>query len=97
MCGLVRSRFSTIGNSTISSKSSPIMSLRITTLTSSMHQDRYARLFSEVVERTAQLIAQWQAVGWAHGVMNTDNMSILGITLDYGPFGFIDDTIRNYL
>ena len=53
--------------------------------------DKYAGLFSEVVERTAKLIAQWQAVGWAHGVMNTDNMSILGITLDYGPFGFIDD------
>ena len=53
--------------------------------------DKYARFFSEVVERTAKLIAQWQAIGWAHGVMNTDNMSILGITLDYGPFGFIDD------
>lgn len=53
--------------------------------------DKYERFFSEVVERTAKLIAQWQAVGWAHGVMNTDNMSILGITLDYGPFGFIDD------
>ncbi|MBI5316396.1 MAG: YdiU family protein [Nitrospirae bacterium] len=53
--------------------------------------DPYARFFAEVVERTAQVIAQWQAVGWAHGVMNTDNMSILGLTLDYGPFGFIDD------
>ena len=53
--------------------------------------DKYPRFFSEVVERTARLIAQWQAVGWAHGVMNTDNMSIHGITLDYGPFGFIDD------
>ena len=53
--------------------------------------DKYTHFFSEVVERTARLIAQWQAVGRAHGVMNTDNMSILGITLDYGPFGFIDD------
>ncbi len=53
--------------------------------------NKYARLFNEVMERTAKLIAQWQAVGWAHGVMNTDNMSILGITLDYGPYGFIDD------
>lgn len=53
--------------------------------------DQYARFFAEVVERTATLIAQWQAVGWAHGVMNTDNMSILGLTLDYGPFGFMDD------
>ena len=53
--------------------------------------DKYARFFAEVVTRTAELIAQWQAVGWAHGVMNTDNMSILGITLDYGPYGFMDD------
>jgi uncharacterized protein YdiU (UPF0061 family) len=53
--------------------------------------DRYARLFHEVVTGTAQLIAKWQAVGFAHGVMNTDNMSILGLTLDYGPFGFMDD------
>lgn len=54
-------------------------------------EDRYARFFAEIVERTAGLIAQWQAVGWAHGVMNTDNMSILGLTLDYGPYGFMDD------
>jgi uncharacterized protein YdiU (UPF0061 family) len=53
--------------------------------------DKYARLFAEIVERTAKLIAGWQAVGWAHGVMNTDNMSVLGLTLDYGPFGFMDD------
>ncbi|WP_455378045.1 protein adenylyltransferase SelO [Petrachloros mirabilis] len=53
--------------------------------------DKYSRFFAEVVERTAKLIARWQAVGWAHGVMNTDNMSILGLTLDYGPYGFMDD------
>lgn len=53
--------------------------------------DRYVRFFHEVVERTAKLVARWQAVGWAHGVMNTDNMSILGLTLDYGPYGFMDD------
>lgn len=51
---------------------------------------RHARFYAEVVERTARLVAQWQAVGFAHGVMNTDNMSILGLTLDYGPFGFLD-------
>ena len=50
----------------------------------------YLALLSTVIERTARLIAQWQAVGFAHGVMNTDNMSILGLTLDYGPFGFMD-------
>lgn len=52
--------------------------------------DKYPRFFSEVVERTAKLLAQWQAVGFAHGVMNTDNMSILGLTIDYGPYGFLD-------
>lgn len=55
------------------------------------HADNpYYAFLREVVVRTARLIAQWQAVGFAHGVMNTDNMSILGITLDYGPFGFLD-------
>jgi uncharacterized protein YdiU (UPF0061 family) len=49
-----------------------------------------AAWFGEVVKRTAELMAGWQAVGFAHGVMNTDNMSILGLTLDYGPFGFLE-------
>lgn len=51
----------------------------------------YAALLLAVVTRTARLIAHWQAVGFAHGVMNTDNMSILGETFDYGPFAFLDD------
>jgi len=50
----------------------------------------YLALLREVVVRTARLMAQWQLIGFAHGVMNTDNMSILGLTLDYGPFGFMD-------
>ena len=50
----------------------------------------YLTLFAEIVDRTARLMAQWQAVGFCHGVMNTDNMSVLGLTLDYGPFGFLD-------
>jgi uncharacterized protein YdiU (UPF0061 family) len=50
----------------------------------------YRALLSEATRRTAHLIAQWQAVGFMHGVMNTDNMSILGLTLDYGPFGFME-------
>ena len=50
----------------------------------------YAALLREVVARTARLLAKWQAVGFAHGVMNTDNMSILGLTIDYGPYGFLD-------
>lgn len=48
------------------------------------------RLLAEVTRRTARLIAQWQLAGFCHGVMNTDNMSILGLTLDYGPYGFMD-------
>ncbi len=50
----------------------------------------YAALLQAVAQRTARLLAQWQAVGFCHGVMNTDNMSILGLTIDYGPFGFLD-------
>ncbi len=50
----------------------------------------YLALLREVARRTARLIAQWQGVGFCHGVMNSDNMSILGLTIDYGPFGFID-------
>ncbi|WP_312544782.1 protein adenylyltransferase SelO [Pantoea eucalypti] len=53
--------------------------------------DRYQQWFTDIVLRTARLIALWQSVGFAHGVMNTDNMSILGLTIDYGPFGFLDD------
>jgi uncharacterized protein YdiU (UPF0061 family) len=53
-------------------------------------ENPYKSLLSEVIKRTAELIAQWQAVGFMHGVMNTDNMSILGLTLDYGPFGFME-------
>ena len=47
-------------------------------------------LLREVTRRTALLMADWQSVGFCHGVMNTDNMSILGLTLDYGPYGFMD-------
>jgi uncharacterized protein YdiU (UPF0061 family) len=50
----------------------------------------YAKLLHAVARRTAELLAHWQAVGFCHGVMNTDNMSILGLTLDYGPFQFLD-------
>ncbi len=53
-------------------------------------QNPYARLLHEVAIRTGEMIAQWQAIGWSHGVMNTDNMSILGLTLDYGPYGFME-------
>lgn len=50
----------------------------------------YRALLSEVIKRTAKMIAQWQAAGFSHGVMNTDNMSVLGLTIDYGPYGFME-------
>jgi uncharacterized protein YdiU (UPF0061 family) len=51
----------------------------------------YAEWFAQVCERTATMIAHWMRVGFVHGVMNTDNMSILGLTLDYGPYGWVDN------
>jgi serine/tyrosine/threonine adenylyltransferase len=57
----------------------------------------YAALLEAVSERTAKMIAQWQAVGFCHGVMNTDNMSILGLTMDYGPFQFLDAFDPNHI
>ncbi|QKJ87016.1 Protein adenylyltransferase [Paramixta manurensis] len=54
-------------------------------------EEGYRLWLTDVVQRTARLIAHWQSVGFAHGVMNTDNMSILGLTLDFGPYGFLDD------
>ncbi len=53
--------------------------------------ERVVAWFGEVCERTATLIAEWMRVGFVHGVMNTDNLSILGITIDYGPYGWVDD------
>ncbi|NII09614.1 YdiU family protein [Oleiagrimonas sp. C23AA] len=47
--------------------------------------------FAEICQRTARMVAHWMRVGFVHGVMNTDNMSVLGLTIDYGPYGFIDE------
>jgi len=63
----------------------------------SQSQTPYVDLFRQVVLHTAELIARWQAVGFAHGVMNTDNMSILGLTLDYGPYGFMERYLPDYI
>ena len=52
---------------------------------------RYAQFFDEVVRRTVDMVCEWMRVGFVHGVMNTDNMSILGLTIDYGPYGWLDD------
>ena len=57
----------------------------------------YAALLQAVSERTARLMAQWQAAGFCHGVMNTDNMSILGLTIDYGPFQFLDAFVPGHV
>jgi uncharacterized protein YdiU (UPF0061 family) len=51
----------------------------------------YAEWFAQVCVRTAMMVAHWMRVGFVHGVMNTDNMSILGLTIDYGPYGWIDN------
>jgi len=59
--------------------------------------DRALALLRAVASRTARLLADWMAVGFCHGVMNTDNMSILGLTLDYGPYGFIDGFQANHV
>lgn len=55
------------------------------------------RFLRTVVRKTAQLVAHWQTVGFCHGVMNTDNMSILGLTIDYGPYGFMDAFQANHI
>jgi uncharacterized protein YdiU (UPF0061 family) len=57
----------------------------------------YAAFLEAVAERTAAMVAQWQAVGFCHGVMNTDNMSILGLTIDYGPFQFLDAFVPTHI
>jgi uncharacterized protein YdiU (UPF0061 family) len=61
------------------------------------HIGDYAAWLGEVITRTATLMAQWQTVGFCHGVMNSDNMSILGLTLDYGPYGFMDGFASSHI
>ncbi|QOY54935.1 YdiU family protein [Candidatus Sulfurimonas marisnigri] len=57
----------------------------------------YLKMYGEIVKNTAKTVAKWQSVGFNHGVMNTDNMSIDGRTIDYGPFAFLDDYDSNYI
>ena len=59
--------------------------------------NKYSLFFRDVVRSTAELMARWQTVGFTHGVMNTDNMSITGLTIDYGPYGFIEDYDPEYI
>lgn len=58
---------------------------------------KYLKFYETVVASTARLVAKWQAVGWVHGVLNTDNMSLMGITIDYGPFGFMESFDFDYV
>lgn len=58
--------------------------------------DVYAQWFTEICRRTAIMIVHWLRVGFVHGVMNTDNMSILGLTIDYGPYGWLEDYDPNW-
>ncbi|MDD2369204.1 MAG: YdiU family protein [Sulfuricurvum sp.] len=60
-------------------------------------EDAYLKMYGEIVKRTAEMIAGWQSVGFNHGVMNTDNMSAIGITIDYGPFAFMDTFESGYI
>lgn len=58
--------------------------------------ETYTNFYAEVVKRTAEVIVHWQRVGFVHGVMNTDNLSILGLTIDYGPYGWLEDYDPNW-
>ena len=60
-------------------------------------QKMYVEMYKEVIRKTAVLVAEWQCVGWCHGVLNTDNMSIVGVTIDYGPYGFMDKYDPNFI
>lgn len=56
----------------------------------------YVTWFAEVCQRTAEMIVEWMRVGFVHGVMNTDNMSVLGLTIDYGPYGWLENYDPNW-
>lgn len=60
-------------------------------------ENKYLKLFFEIVNSTAKLMARWQAFGFTHGVMNTDNFSVLGLTIDYGPFAFQDEFAHGFI
>ena len=54
-------------------------------------------MFAQIVDATAHLVAKWMSVGFTHGVLNTDNLSLASITIDYGPFGFLDAYDPNFI
>lgn len=59
--------------------------------------DKYVKWYSEVAHRNLDMVATWQGLGFTHGVLNTDNVSLLGLTIDYGPYGFIDHYYQHYV
>ncbi len=63
----------------------------------SLLKNKYEELFFAIVDKTITLMALWQSVGFMHGVMNTDNMNIAGLTIDYGPFAFMEEFQREYI
>lgn len=73
-----------------------VHSVRVSVVSDDIKSAVALAVFAEVVRRTAALVAQWQAVGFVHGVLNTDNMSIVGHTIDYGPFAFMSYFDRNF-
>ncbi len=85
------------GPETVKTLLEHVIALHFPHLIALPEEDRHQRWFEEVVERTARLIADWQAVGFCHGVMNSDNMSIIGDTFDYGPYAFLDDFDAGYI
>jgi uncharacterized protein YdiU (UPF0061 family) len=60
------------------------------------NKESYIQFFREVASKTREMVVHWQRVGFVHGVMNTDNMSILGLTIDYGPYGWLEDYNPNW-
>ena len=85
------------GPETVKTLLEHVIALHFPHLIALSEEERHQRWFEEVVERTARLIADWQAVGFCHGVMNSDNMSIIGDTFDYGPYAFLDDFDAGYI
>lgn len=64
--------------------------------TKSTGRNRYSALVAEVLRRNVDMVAKWQGLGFVHGVLNTDNTSLLGLTIDYGPYGFLDNFSKRY-
>jgi uncharacterized protein YdiU (UPF0061 family) len=54
-------------------------------------------MYQRIVKKTAELVAYWQSIGFCHGVLNTDNMSLINLTIDYGPYAFIDYFSKDYV